>query len=210
MAGILGGGPGYTGAGNRTTSTFRGNKLNERQRRISAAMNSGFKAEFQVIAKGLQGAVVDEISQGLQRPGASTGKLAKTTASPRNREVGNDFFIVGVEGYLRYSGKGKGQKANYALAIDQGTRRLVGRRLTGVWISGGQFRPFGAPTPNQFFRATSARVARRLLDEPGPVRGVIKRPILPHNDYDIAWDKYKPRQKILLAVNRRLRGGAGS
>lgn len=208
MAGILGGGPGYTGSGVRATSTFRGNKLGERQRRIAAAMNSGFKTEYQKIAKGLQDAVVHEIGQGLQRPGASTGKLAKTTASPRNREVGDDFFIVGVQSYLRYSGRGKGSKASYALAVDQGTRRLLGRRLTGVWISGGQFRPFGNPTPNQFFRATSARIARRLLDEPGPVRGVITRPILPHHDYDTAWKKYNPRKRILLAVNKRLGGTA--
>lgn len=208
MANTLGGGPGLARLSLRSTSTFRGNKLNERQRRIASALHSGFKIEFQKIAKGLQDAVVEEIGEGLQRPGATTGKLAKTTASPRNRQVGDDFFVVGVESYLQYTGKGKAQKASYALAIDRGTSRLVGHRLTGVWVSGGQFKPFGAPTPNEFFRSTSARVARRLLDEPGSVRGVIKKPIIAHHDYDAAWKKYNPRQKILNAVNKRLGGSA--
>lgn len=208
---ILGGGPGFTGRGSHTTSTFRGNSLGARQRRIAQALSSGFRTDFQRISKGLQDAVVTEIGEGLQRPGATTGKLAKTTASPRNRQVGDDFFIVGVEDYLRYTGKGKGQKAAYALAIEEGTDKLIGNRLTGVWISGGQFLPFGAPSPNQFFRASRARVARRLLDKPGRVSGYIQEPILAHHDYDAAWEKYNPRRQILLAVNRRLdrKGGSG-
>lgn len=211
MAGILGGGPGYSGRG--THATFRrptGNKIGERQRKIASALNSGFKTDFQRISKGLQDAVVEEVGLGLQRPGASSGKLAKTTASPRNRQVGDDFFVVGVPEYLRYSGKGRGAKAAYALAIEEGTKFFVNKRLTGVWIDGGSFRPFGAPTTNQFFRATRARTARRLLDTEGAVSGYIKVPILPHNDYDKAWKKYNPRREILLAVNRRLdrRGGS--
>lgn len=204
MGNILGGGPGLIGGGSRTTSTFRGNRLGDRQRRIATAMNQGFKTDFQRISRELQAVVVKEVSTGLRRPGASTGRLAKITGSPRNRQASNDFFVVGVEQYLLHSGVGK-KKGAYALAVERGTGKLVGNRLTGVWVSGGQFRAFGAPTPNQFFRATSARIARKLLDEPGPVRGIIRRPILPHNDYDAAWDKYQPRRKVLQAVNRRLR-----
>lgn len=207
MAGILGGGPGFSGRGSRVTMRQKTGALSARQRQIKAAMNGGFKAEFVRIAKELQAVVVDEVEEGLVRPAASSGKLAKTTASARNRDAGNDFFIVGIPSYLRYSGKGrKGQKANYALAVEEGTRALLGRRLTGVWIMGGKFLPFGQRKPGHMFRATRASTARKLLDQAGPVSGIIEKPILPHNDYRQAWDKYKPREKILAAVNRKLGG----
>lgn len=199
-ANILGGGPG--GSGLRTTSTFRGRNIGAKQRAISQALQGGFRRDWQRISRELQEVVVEETKTGLARPEASTGRLSAITASPRNRSATDDSFAVGIISYLDRPTQ---KKQNYPLAIEFGTDAHVGQRLTGVWISGGQFRPFGNPRPGDQFRSMRARTARRLLDVPGPVTGYIQVPIEPHRDYSTAWRKYNPRAQILAAVNRNLR-----
>ncbi len=120
--------------------------IQARQRAISLALAGGFKPGLQRVSKLLQDTTVDQISEGLRRESASTGKLKAVTASSRNREVTNESFSVGIPSYLNRS------RARYALAIEKGTNKHVGRRITGYWIRQGGPVPFGPRTRNQSFR----------------------------------------------------------
>lgn len=181
------------------TITRRTYGLQARQRAISIALTGGFKPGLQRVSKLLQDTTVDQISEGLRRENASTGKLKAVTASSRNREVTNESFAVGIPSYLNRS------RAKYALAIEKGTNKHVGRRISGYWLRQGAPVSFGPRTRTQSFKLTSISVAHRTLanaGQTGPVIGVIDRPIIAHRDYELAWRIVNPRRLILEEVNK--------
>lgn len=173
--------------------------LQARQRAISLALAGGFRPGLQRVSKLLQDTTVDQVSEGLRRESISTGKLKAVTASSRNREVTNESFSVGIPSYLNRS------RAKYALAVEKGTNKHVGRRISGYWMGKQGPVSFGPRTRNQSFNLTSMSVARKVLSRAGrqgPVIGVIDRPIIAHRDYELAWRIVNPRRLILEEVNK--------
>jgi hypothetical protein len=158
------------------------------------------------IAEGLQRAVVREVGAGLARPSASTGKLAKVTASNRNASftTTNNRVFLGV-GSIQWLLNNK--QVRYALAIEGGSQAAVGRKITGLWMAGtGRPTGFGRPTKTQTFVAMSAKEASKTLVAAGRksfrVSGIIHTPILPHGDYRTAVQKYQPERRTIDAIRR--------
>lgn len=164
------------------------------------------------IEAGLQGAVVKEIGTGLARPSASSGVLAKVTGSDRNASftTANHRVVIGVGSYQWLLNN---RQAAYALAIEGGTEKHIGRRITGLWYaSTGRAGGFGRATKTQTFVAMRARDAAKILVAAGRktfrVSGIIHRPILAHEDYITAVRKYQPQRRTIDAIRRIY--GAGS
>lgn len=162
--------------------------------------------EIGQIGQGLQRAVVREIGYGLARPTASTGKLAKVTASDRNAGFTNSNNRVAI-GVGRFSWLLTNKQVRYALAIEGGSDAAVGRRITGLWLaSTGRPTGFGRPTKTQTFVAMNAREASKVLAAAGrkrySVSGIITKPILAHEDYKIAVRKFQPQKKAADAIRR--------
>lgn len=195
---------------------FRGLRLNANSRRLSAAMRAEARrrdrdatrvaAQAAKIGEGLQRAVVKEIGVGLRRPTASSGKLAKVTASPRNSSYANRNSRVTI-GVGRFSWLLNNKQVAYALAIEGGTRAHIGRRISGLWIaSTGRPTGFGRPTKTQRFVSMSAREAAKTLVSAGRrnfrVSGIITQPIVAHGDYNAAVRAYRPEARMLAEIRR--------
>jgi hypothetical protein len=169
----------------------------DRQRVITAAND---------ISRGLQAAVVKEIGIGLRRPGGSTGKLAKVTASGRNRGFTTSRDVINT-GVGRFSWLLNNKQVDYALAIEGGTRKHVGRSISGLWIaSTGRPTGFGKPTKTARFVAMRAQDAAKTLVAAGRknfrVAGVIRKEIVAHKDYRAALTNYQPKQRMLAEIRR--------
>lgn len=195
---------------------MRGVRLNANARGLSAAMRREAQRRERDrqrvvtaanrISQGLQAAVVKEIGVGLSRPSGSTGKLAKVTASGRNSgfTTSNDKITTGVG---RYTWLLNNRQVDYALAIEGGTRKHIGRSISGLWIaSTGRPTGFGRPTKTARFVAMRAQDAAKTLVAAGRknfrVSGIIRRPIVAHNDYRAALNSYQPKTKMLAEIRR--------
>jgi hypothetical protein len=189
-----------TGLGSVSATIRRRNNGPAQINRLRAAeVNGRFVRRYQLLSLELQRMTVAEIEPTLVRRTASSGRLEAVTASRRNREVTNEGFTVGIPSFLETS------QAKYALAVNFGTRAHIGRRITGVWIEGGQFRRFGSPASNGIFRTTRYTTAINLTrGEGGEVVGMIKEPISAHNYYKTAWDKFDIRKRMLEVVRQEL------
>lgn len=156
------------------------------------------EASLQRVGLEFQRAVVDNVKGGLARPSASTGALAALTGSARNVRAGKTFWGVGVVPTLLAD-----RKVGYALAIEGGSKASVGRRLTGYWQGSGRPVGFGRPTKVQRFvsvQASAAQATLRAAGSRGRVSGIVRRPILAHDDYRDAVRTFDPRGKTLAAI----------
>lgn len=193
--------------GVRVAATGKG--LSDRMRREAERRRKDQQRtinETRKIGEGLQAAVVKEVGAGLARPGTSTGKLAKVTASDRNAAftTANNRVFLGV-GSIQWLLTNK--QVRYALAIEGGSDAAVGRRLVGLWYaSTGRPTGFGRATKTQTFVAMRAREASKILVAAGRKKfstsGIITRPILPHEDYRTAVQKYQPERRTIEAIRR--------
>jgi len=166
-------------------------------------------AEF--VGRTIQRAAVDELDKSLVRRAASTGRLKKVLAEPRHVVVSERRLQVFNRAVLN-------QAVPYWQAIDLGSTRSVGRRLSGVWRLGGEFSSWGAGTGQILYRsgsnsrvnpvrrsAKAASVAYQLLMQQGVdpedarVFGVVKRPITAHRYMDAGRRAFTPAMRNLLA-----------
>lgn len=121
------------------TSGGRGGVRDARGRFIQ--MNDArleFRAFNQRMARTVQSYVVENMASSIQRRNVSSGRLLAVTASPKNIEVDDFHFGVGVENYLNNS------MAKYWRTIEEGSLQawgdtpggrasFVGMELTGLW-----------------------------------------------------------------------------
>lgn len=151
------------------------------------------------VAVGAQVDLVKRLQRSYQHPSISSGALEALTGSGRNRTVAPSFFGLGDVDVLLGD-----QRVKYALALEGGTKRHVGRRLTGVWLTaGGGAAGFGAGR-GQRFVAMSTRNARSALADGGggSTSGVITKPIQPHRAYRKMVQYYRPQRKMAAEIRR--------
>jgi hypothetical protein len=134
------------------------------------------------------------------RKSAASGALERLTMSERNRDATKRFFGVGDVNTLAND-----RKVHYALAIEAGTKKHLGRRLVGIWMGPGGAAPFGPPTAGQQFVRMSLSAARSELEaagREGKVSGIIRHEILPHRAYRKATQYFRPQAKMADAIRR--------
>jgi len=169
------------------------------------------RVDAEYVARALQRAAVDELDKSLARRAASTGRLKKVLEEPAQIKVTDRRLQVFDHAYLT-------ARVPYWQAIDLGSTRSVGRRLSGVWRLGGEFSPWGAATGQILYRsgsnsrvnpvrrsAKASSVAYQLLIQQGVppedarVWGRIRRPITAHHYMQAARRAFTPQMRNLLA-----------
>ncbi len=132
------------------------------------------------------------------RRGVSSGRLKEAILDPKNREIKNEYFAVGIDRHMDRSA------AKYWRQIESGTSIHVGQRMpTGVWgssltggeasarsgpypIAGGSIRGYGADRsgrlrpmgPTYAYRAlVGAGMTKRAAYTASRAVGIIRNPI---------------------------------
>jgi len=145
----------------------------------------------------------DFVERDLERPGASSGRLAAAMRDPRNRYASPDGFGVGRYDFL----DSMANRARYWRQIEEGSAVHRGQLLIGLWATeagrsgsgrmkglnaAGGLTPFGEGRKQQFVRMRyhdALAYLRRQGREaaPGMVLGRIRRGIQPHRYLARAW-----------------------
>lgn len=145
--------------------------------------------------------VVRRQEQLIKHRTASSGALAKFTASQYNRKiVGGTFGIGDIQRMTR------SRVVAYALAIEGGSRASLGRVITGYWEGGSGIHGFSRSRTGDRFVRASASAASRALKEAGngrgAISGVVRRPIVAQNAYRKTARYFKPQAKTAAALRK--------
>ncbi len=120
------------------------------------------------IAENMQIAAAGHLHDRIKRRGASTGRLEAVILSERNREVrGGKLRVMLPEWLNKAAVDDEGRP--YWRAIDQGSSKQVGRRIAGVFATGGEASPLDRSRGDQtflgprFFGPRAAEKGRKML-----------------------------------------------
>jgi hypothetical protein len=125
------------------------------------------------IAERMQAAAADHLHKNIKRRAASTGRLEAAIRSPKNREVRNGKLRVMLPEWLNTEVVDE-EGRPYWRAIDQGSSKAVGRRIAGVFVTGGDPSPLRGSGqnqrflgPRQFGTGHAGEKGRKLLADSG-------------------------------------------
>ncbi len=121
-----------------------------------------------VIAESMQIRAAGHLHDRIKRRSASTGRLEAAILSERNREIrGGKLRVMLPEWLNKTAVDDKGRP--YWRAIDQGSHKQVGRRIAGVFVTGGEASPLDRGRNDQTFLGprqlgrNAAEAGRRML-----------------------------------------------